>query len=429
MKQILKLKQWFRVYNNTFNKTLSIIKQNGIQALNFEKLRTLLVTCNTKTNHPDYKRISNEKIQLYRMLDVLLKDKELHKQEILETKILIVDKTRELLDFAKTIKSVKNPNVDDFELEVPKDVRSEAVDDVCKAYKTCLTNLKEGTIKTFDIFYKNNQSQDKCLAITKKLIKFKKSTNVHKIVINSMGPSCKIFNISKRMSKQISLENIEITNTCRLTKTNGYYYLHVPVKEFIITTEIKEKEIRYGGIDPGLRTFMTVYKPSYCTEYNFNLWYIDNINKKMDKIKHKKKVKNRYKKLIKYEIQKKNHINQLHWLTIKHLLDNNNVIFYGDINSHNIVKNNPNHKLNQHVNDLKFYQFKQRLLYKSILRNKFVIPIKENYTTKTCSSCGHQNEVGSSKIFNCNGCKITIGRDLNASKNILLKGLVITGVL
>ena len=47
----------------------------------------------------------------------------------------------------------------------------------------------------------------------------------------------------------------------------------------------------------------------------------------------------------------------------------NDVVLYGDIKSHNIVKNGKNKKLNRNFNDMKFYTFKQRLMYKIELNN------------------------------------------------------------
>jgi IS605 OrfB family transposase len=122
------------------------------------------------------------------------------------------------------------------------------------------------------------------------------------------------------------------------------------------------------------------------------------------------------------DTKKKYLIDELHWKTINHLLDNNDVVFFGDIKTHNIV-NSKNHTLNRDINNLKFFLFKQRLLYKSKIKRKTVVFVPEQYTTKTCSSCGLQNDPGKSKIYNCKKCKKTFGRDTNAAKNILLKGL------
>ena len=72
---------------------------------------------------------------------------------------------------------------------------------------------------------------------------------------------------------------------------------------------------------------------------------------------------------------------------------------------------------------MKFYQFKQRLEYKALINGKLVVKVNEAYTSKTCSNCGTINDPKNSEIYSCSCCKRSIGRDENAAKNILLKGL------
>ena len=91
-----------------------------------------------------------------------------------------------------------------------------------------------------------------------------------------------------------------------------------------------------------------------------------------------------------------------------------------------MVKGSKNKFLNLAFNDMKFYQLKQRLLYKAGLRGKQVFCVPENYTTKTCSCCGLINDnVGSKEVFECSGCGLIAGRDVNAAKNMKMKGMVL----
>ena len=100
-----------------------------------------------------------------------------------------------------------------------------------------------------------------------------------------------------------------------------------------------------------------------------------------------------------------------------------NCLIYGDIKSHDIVKNGKNRTLNTSMNNLKFFKFKQRLLFKSIERGKKVLEVKEQYTTQTCSFCGSMYKPGLSRVYHCRNCEKNIGRDVNAAKNILMKGI------
>ncbi len=73
--------------------------------------------------------------------------------------------------------------------------------------------------------------------------------------------------------------------------------------------------------------------------------------------------------------------------------------------------------------DLKFYVFKQRLLYKAKMLGKHVKLVPEHYTTQSCpSGCGmHYKPSG--KEYKCYNCNKVYGRDVGASKNMLMKGL------
>ena len=144
---------------------------------------------------------------------------------------------------------------------------------------------------------------------------------------------------------------------------------------------------------------------------------------KLNILKTKRRI--RKKQLTKIEKKKSNLVDCLHWDFINDIVLNNDVIYLGDIKSHNMVKNSKIKFLNVAFNDLKFYQLKQRLIYKAFVAGKKVILVPEHYTTKTCSCCGTiNNNVGSKDVFECANCKLVTGRDMNAAKNIKMKGML-----
>ncbi len=54
--------------------------------------------------------------------------------------------------------------------------------------------------------------------------------------------------------------------------------------------------------------------------------------------------------------------------------------------------------------------------------NKRLLFPSEEYTSKTCGNCGVlKNNLGGSKVLNCGSCGLKIDRDINGSRNILLK--------
>ena len=73
---------------------------------------------------------------------------------------------------------------------------------------------------------------------------------------------------------------------------------------------------------------------------------------------------------------------------------------------------------------LKFYIFKQRLLYKAEKADKKIFFIPEPYTTQGCSKCGNLYNIGKSKIYECKNCDLVCDRDVNSAKNIGMKGII-----
>ena len=71
------------------------------------------------------------------------------------------------------------------------------------------------------------------------------------------------------------------------------------------------------------------------------------------------------------------------------------------------------------------YSFRQALISKAELHPWVrVAVVNEAYTSKTCGGCGelHQNLRGN-KTFTCPCCYYKADRDINASRNILLRYL------
>ena len=167
-------------------------------------------------------------------------------------------------------------------------------------------------------------------------------------------------------------------------------------------------------------------------EYDHSRSALDKLNTKLDFFKENKKRNpgnRRCKRILKrkvnkVETRKSNLINELHYKVINDLLKKNDVIFYGDIKIHNIVKNGKNRTLNRNIHDLRFYKFKERLLFKASERKGKIVLVNEAYTTQTCSFCGARYKIGDSKVYDCKHCNKRVDRDVNASKNILMKGIL-----
>lgn len=80
--------------------------------------------------------------------------------------------------------------------------------------------------------------------------------------------------------------------------------------------------------------------------------------------------------------------------------------------------------LNKSILDASFYQLRNMIEYKAKHSGKLFIAVAPEYTSKTCSNCGAIKEdlSLSDRVYKCDSCGFTLDRDINASRNILLKG-------
>ena len=73
----------------------------------------------------------------------------------------------------------------------------------------------------------------------------------------------------------------------------------------------------------------------------------------------------------------------------------------------------------------RYYVFKQRLEYKCKLHRTNFKLVNECYTSKICSNCGnYKEELKGEKIYNCTKCNISLNRDINGCRNIMIKSLM-----
>ena len=182
-------------------------------------------------------------------------------------------------------------------------------------------------------------------------------------------------------------------------------------------------------LDPGVKTFVTGYDPSG----KILIWGERDISriarllhyqrKLQSKIKTCKIHKKRYKMNIAYfKISEniRNLVDEMHKKLAKWLCENYENIYLPRLNFHNCKKLNKKSKAK--LASLRHCSFIERLKYKTREYHNNVYEVNEAFTSKTCSNCGNLKEDLKNKdIYECNKCKIIIGRDINASKNIMLR--------
>ena len=181
-----------------------------------------------------------------------------------------------------------------------------------------------------------------------------------------------------------------------------------------------------------MRTFISIYSKNESLEIgNVIKPILKPIFKKIDKInssKDKKKItEKKHKKLITRIYEKmSNKIKDMHWKTSNFLCKKFTTICIGKISTRSIVNNeksNIKEITKRELYALSHYRFRMILKSQCEKYNCIYKEINEYETSQRCHKCNKKNNVGSSKIYKCEECKISLDRDINASINIYKKDI------
>lgn len=351
-------KQWIGTTRYVYNKSLYAIKTEESTKYNFQSLRNRFVT---------HKRLSGE----------------------------------------------INPEVQDWELKTPKDIRAECLRDLVKAFSTTISNLKCGNISRFNMQYRKKKTFP-TIVIPKSTLSIKKN---------------KLYLYKTYLKDGIRISKDGYTMTfeydCRLQYKYGEWYLIVPMK---VKVEDKKKEkYNIASLDPGVRTFQTLYNETHTVKIQQNTELVKQLQSKLDffqSLRAKKNIsKSHYTRRIRRLYKKMDClIDDLHFKTIHYLQTHYRWILLPIFESQEMAMKGSNRRCNRNMLQLKHFKFKERLKSKCILdKTTDLTIVTEEYTSKTCTRCGCLNEIGSNKIFRCKECNLTCDRDINGARNILLK--------
>lgn len=185
-------------------------------------------------------------------------------------------------------------------------------------------------------------------------------------------------------------------------------------------TQISFQKRDIGVLDPGVRTFQTVFGMDHLVNIGEgDITKIHSLLLETDspRISSRRKVK------IRQRI--KHLVDELHWKTINYLTQNYNTIMLPEFPISQMVKRkNISKQTKRLMYVYRFYQFKIRLKSKCVEHGCSLLIVDESFTSKTCGSCGCLNSnLGGSKSFLCPECGIEIDRDANGARNILIKNL------
>lgn len=289
------------------------------------------------------------------------------------------------------------------EFGIPIHTLDNAVKDVCKAYKTAQTNLREGNIKYFRL-----RPKRRCM-------------NKETILIEALSFSKKVNAFAIKTLGEIKTSESIIGNKrdTRLTydKMKNKFYLFM-----IYEDNVKKHNSKLEcSLDPGMRTFQTMYdKKNFMLLGDAPVKQIKPILDKLDKASlHKDKPwYKRYTVRLREKI--KNKVDDMHWQTANFLVKKYNEVTIGKLST-KIVTGNLSALTKRMYYALSHYTFRERLQQKCKEYSVKYNEQDESYTTQKCGGCGILNNVGSSKRYNCEGCEFTIQRDHNGARNIMIK--------
>jgi IS605 OrfB family transposase len=182
-----------------------------------------------------------------------------------------------------------------------------------------------------------------------------------------------------------------------------------------------ENNNKWCSIDPGEKTFSTVYNP-----FDREVFFIGNNERKnfndstIDKLQASiavKKTKSKIRALQRARNRNKNKQLEMHHKIANFLCSNFKHIIVPD---YGIKSMKLNSTVNRSMRNLGFYQFLTFLKHKCSERGVKLYIVNESYTTQACSNCGDLNQP-IDRSYLCNGCKMDIHRDANGAVNIGLK--------
>jgi putative transposase len=339
----------------------------------------------------------------------------------------------------KIMKSDKyfEENKDDFEswqIDVPYDTRQEAIADAVTAFKSALSNKKNGNITSFKVGFKSKKRA------TKETFRVnKKALNVQKMSLMPMAMKAEHhkMNNKKKLKNRLRMRKRDIKKYFEDGTLDGFFtivrtkpdfwYLCLPRKRKEPVTNSPSYQSVF--LDPGVRSFQTYYSPDGVVgKINVSKTLFD-IAKKHDKLhsvsskKMKPKTKvhlNNRMAMLRHKM--KNIVDNLHWTTCSHLSKNFKTIVTTHFEVSEMVEGSPlGSKVTRKMLSLSHGQFKKRLDYYCKTRGTNLLFVAEDYTTKTCGGCGKQKEMKYLKTYNCSHCGLEIDRDVNGARNICLK--------
>lgn len=293
-------------------------------------------------------------------------------------------------------------------LETGSSIRSKAVFEAHKNWKTNINLIKSGSKRFFNLTFK--QKRD-----------IKWTINLEHANITTRECHGKTeFKLYEQTGYVKTTEKFEVKSDCSIHFDGKYYFMLVPFEKPIKESQAENFHV---ALDPGQRKFQVTYSP---------LGGINIIGRSASDKIYKlllmvdKAISTKNKKLeIKLRRKISNLQLELHNKTSKFLCENYKNIYIPKLTSGNDIINKNKRKIKtktvRAMVILAHCKFVEKLKTKALdYTNIKVHEVTEEYTSQTCLKC-HTLTKTTNEIFKCGSCGLKIDRDILGSRNILLK--------
>lgn len=288
--------------------------------------------------------------------------------------------------------------------DVPYQIKSVAIRDACEAVKLAKRKYKL-TGKLCRVKFRSRKLGDFNLYIPKS------SVNATGFYTTFLG----------ELNLRELVGNVDFD--CRVVLENNRFFLTKPEAKAIKIPE--NQRIPVIALDPGVRAFQTIYSPEIAGKVGHgDFQRIYRLCYTLDALYsgRKKQRTNRFnRKLKRLRWKIKDLIAEVHHKLALFLVKNFEVILIPSFETSEMVTK-LHSKVARAMLGWAHYRFKSFLKCKAQEYSAEVIEVNEAYTSRTCTRCGKQQNIGSKKVFICS-CGLVLDRDLLGARNIFLKNV------
>ncbi len=314
----------------------------------------------------------------------------------------------------------------------PKHIREGAIKDLVQAYKTNWSKREKNPDHKFEVKFRSKKDGQQAVVIPSVAVSLLRKEHAQESLVK-MYPTY----LTGQINYFTRSYNGPIEYDCRLSLDKlGRFYLHVPFSRHV---EVRENQTdgdsskRWAALDPGIRSFLTGYSPDgrAFDIGNTDVSRLYRLCLALDKLVSRTQQRRKFKRktMLRAQVRARNKIraivDEVHWKTIRYLCERYEHIVIPKFEVSQMVVRASRRIRSKTARALltwSHYRFRCRLLEKASQLGSTIHVRTEEYTSKTCTSCGNvKHDLGGAKTYRCVICGLKTDRDLNGARNIFLK--------